>query len=108
MGNIMKNTDKIYEWVSKSRGDELPSNTIYSGSTHTDGHVYVARFNNIPGKVNLSNKKIYNFWVQAIGSQKCGEVLIIYTDGLILFVGTKYRMVLFIRVSTKMVTRFGS
>merc|ERR1712166_1247458 len=76
MGNIMKNTDKIYEWVSKSRGDELPSNAIYSGSTHTDGHVYVARFNNIPGKVNLSNKKIYNFWVQAIGSQKCGEGLI--------------------------------
>ena len=72
----MKNTNKIYEWVPKSRGDELPSNAIYSGSTHTDGHVYVGRFNNIPGKVNLSNKKIYNFWVQAIGSQKCGEVLV--------------------------------
>jgi hypothetical protein len=35
----------------------------------------VGRFKNIPGKVNLSNKKIYNFWVQSIGSQSCGEVL---------------------------------
>ena len=71
----MKNTDKIYEWVPKSRDDDLPSNAIYSGSTNTDGHVYVGRFSNIPGKVNLTNKKINNFWVQAMGSQTCGEVL---------------------------------
>ena len=68
--------NKLYEWVSKSRNDELPINAIYAGSTSTDGHVYVARFNNIPGKVNLSNNKIHNFWVQAIGSSTTGDVLV--------------------------------
>jgi hypothetical protein len=70
------NNNNLYEWVTKSRNDDLPVNAIYAGSTSTDGHVYVARFNNIPGKVNLSNNKIYNFWVQAIGSSTIGEVLI--------------------------------
>ena len=69
-------SDKIYEWIPKSRNDELPSNAIYGGSTNTDGHVYVGRFNNIPGKVNLSNKKIYNFWVQPTGNRQHGEVLV--------------------------------
>ena len=67
--------NKLYKWVPKSRGDDIPVNSIYAGTTKTDGYVYIGRFNNIPGKVNLSNGKIYNFWVQALGSQKYGEVL---------------------------------
>ena len=62
------NNNNLYEWVTKSRNDDLPVNAIYAGSTSTDGHVYVARFNNIPGKVNLSNNKIYNK-NQALGTR---------------------------------------
>jgi len=66
---------KSYKWVPKSRGHDLPVNAIYAGTTKTDGHVYIGRFSNIPGKVNLSKDKIYNFWVEALGSQMTGEVL---------------------------------
>jgi len=66
---------KSYKWVQKSRGNDIPVNAIYAGTTKTDGHVYIGRFSNTPGKVNLSNGKIYNFWVQALGSQMAGEVL---------------------------------
>jgi len=66
---------KLYKWVPKSRGHDIPVNAIYAGTTKTDGHVYIGRFKNTPGKVNLSNGKIYNFWVQALGSQQFGEVL---------------------------------
>ena len=55
------NSNNLYKWVAKSRNDDLPIDAIYAGSTSTDGHVYVARFNNIPGKVNLSNNKIIIF-----------------------------------------------
>jgi hypothetical protein len=73
--NINNIMEKTYKWVPKSRGDEIPVNAIYAGTTRTDGHVYVGRFRNIPGKVNLDKGKIYNFWVQALGSQRDGEVL---------------------------------
>jgi len=72
----MEKIHKTYKWIPKSRNDEIPPNSIYAGTTPTDGHVYVSRFNNIPGKVNLSNNKIHNFWVQPTGSRTCGEVLV--------------------------------
>jgi len=72
----MSNSNKLYEWVPKSRGDVLPLNAVYAGTTPQDGHVYIGRFRNAPGKVNLNNGNIYNFWVQSQGSQRDGELLI--------------------------------
>ena len=67
---------ELYKWIQQSRGDTLPLNSIYAGTTPNDGHVYVGRINNVPGKVNLHNKLIYNFWSQDFSSSyQSGEVL---------------------------------
>ena len=63
------------KWVPKSRNDSMPTDAVYGGNTATDGHVYIGRFDNTPGKVNIQNDKIWNFWVEAKGSRTCGEVL---------------------------------
>lgn len=63
------------EWVPKRRNEELPPGAVYAGTTSTDGQIYVGRFASTPGKVNLDNSKVYNFWVQNEGSRDCGEVL---------------------------------
>jgi len=65
----------ITKWISCSRYDELPVNFIYVGDINYDGKVYIGRFNNTPGKVNIKNDKIWNFWVQGEGSSTHGEVL---------------------------------
>ena len=78
---------KLYEWVIKSRGDNIPQNAVYAGTTKADGHVYIGRFRNTPGKVNLENGKLYNFWVESHGSQKDGEILI--TDNTCKWVNIK-------------------
>lgn len=83
--NLKKNI--LIIWKPVSRGDTLPENCIYAGNTSTDGHVYVGRFDNIPGKVNLKNNKINSFWVQAKGNRSCGEVLI--TNGNVKWVEIK-------------------
>ena len=58
------------------KGDTIPDNAVYSGQTSTDGKVYVAKIDNSPGKVNLENGKINNFWSQKYNSRTEGEVLI--------------------------------
>ena len=60
-----------------SRDDEIPHNAVYAGTTSDDGKMYVARVNNTPGKVNLSDgtNKIWNFWVQGLGRSSSGEIL---------------------------------
>ncbi len=74
---ILKKKEIYYKWVPKSRNNPLPDNAVYAGNTGRDGLIYVARFDNVPGKVNLSDgKNIYNFWVQGKGSRTSGEVLI--------------------------------
>ena len=50
-----------YEWLLLKRGDEIPKNAVFAGSTSTDSVVYVEKFDNKPGKVNLTGNKIYNF-----------------------------------------------
>lgn len=74
--NIHIKNPKKLEWVLLKRGDNLPSNAIYGGTTKKDGEVYVGKINNSPGKVNLENNKIWNYWVQNIGSSQTGFVLI--------------------------------
>ena len=73
---MSKSLNKKYEWVSKNRYDSLPDNVIYAGHTSTDNNVYVGRVKNTPGKVNLENGTIYNFWVHGLGSYQSGEVLV--------------------------------
>jgi len=76
---ILTKKEIYYKWVPLSKNDPLPYNAVYAGNTGPDGHIYVARFDNVPGKVNLSNdgkKIIHNFWVQGKGSRTSGEVLI--------------------------------
>lgn len=73
--------DDLIVWESRKRGDELPFNAIKTGTTKNDGELYVARVNGVPGKVNLDNNKIYNFWIQdMIKSSEYGEVLTLKCD----------------------------
>ena len=44
--------------------------------TSKDGAVYVARFNNSPGKVTLKNGSIHEFYVLNIGCSFEGEILL--------------------------------
>ena len=73
------NNTRVYEWVDIKRGDTLPKNSIYSCTTRTDGPVYIGGFDNIPGKVNLDNKKIWNIWVRDLGSRQNGKILVMNT-----------------------------
>ena len=69
---------ELYKWIPMKRGDTLPDNAVYSGQTSTDSKVYIAKIDNSPGKVNLQNGKIYNFWTQNYNSRTEGEVLVSY------------------------------
>ena len=65
------------KWVPCSQNDEIPPNAVYAGTTNVDGQMYVARVNNIPGKVTLKDgtNKVLNFWVQHLGRSLYGEIL---------------------------------
>jgi len=70
-------SSKLYEWIPIKKGEDLPDNAVYTGQTESDGKVYVAKFDNSPGKVNITNGKINNFWSQAyLKSRQEGEILI--------------------------------
>ena len=64
------------EWVNIARGDTIPKYAIKGGITATDGVIYVGKIKNSPGKVNLDNNKIWNYWVQGEGSSTYGKMLI--------------------------------
>lgn len=69
--------NKLYEWIPLKNGDNIPENAVYCGQTSDDGKVYVAKFDNSPGKVNLKDGKINNFWSQSYSYPRTeGEVLI--------------------------------
>ena len=42
----------------------------------TDGKMYIGKINNIPAKVNLDKKKIWNYWAKDLSCNQCGEILI--------------------------------
>ena len=68
---------KLYEiWKPFVRGDVLPNDAVYAGCTYKDGAVYVARFDNTPGKVSLKNGRIHQFCVYGIGCSSTGEILL--------------------------------
>ena len=69
---------ELYKWIPMKRGDTVPDNAVYCGQPSKDGKVYVAKIDNSPGKVNLDNGKIYNFWSQKYNSRTEGEVLVSY------------------------------
>lgn len=69
--------NKYQKWVPIHRGQRLPPDAVYGGvySTHGDGAVYVGRFNGVPGKINLEDGKMWNCWVEALGSSQSAEIL---------------------------------
>lgn len=73
------NNENTFKWVPIKRGDKLPKNSIYSCTTSTDGPVYIGGFDNIPGKVNLKNNRIWNIWVRDLGNRQSGEILVMNT-----------------------------
>ena len=68
--------ERELKWVSRSRLDDIPNNAICTGSFKTDAEVYIGRINIGPGKVNLDNGKIWNYWVQSTGSSQSGQMLV--------------------------------
>ena len=67
----------LVEWVPMKRGSSLPANAVYAGLTGDDGDVYVGKMDNSPGKINLKDGVIYNFWSQNYSSRSEGEVLLV-------------------------------
>ena len=68
------------KWKTFNRGDVLPKTAVYAGNTGNDGAVYVGRVDNTPGKVNLDNGKIWNYWVHGYYSRQSGEILLTNGD----------------------------
>ena len=68
------------KWKSFNCNDDLPKDCVYAGNTYYDGPVYVARVENSPGKVNLKDGKIWNFWVRDINDRTSGEILLTNGD----------------------------
>lgn len=68
--------EKILKWKYIKRGTILPKYKIEGGTTKSDGRLFVGKINNSPGKVNIDNGKIWNYWVQNKGSSDCGYMLI--------------------------------
>ena len=66
-----------FQWIVLKRGDYLPKNAVYAGVTAVDGKMYVAKMDNSPGKVNLKDGKIWNFWSQNYYSRQESEVLVV-------------------------------
>ena len=69
--------NKLCAWILLKRGESIPENAVYAGITSADGKVYVSKMDNSPGKVNLKDDKIWNFWSQAYSNPRQeSEVLI--------------------------------
>jgi len=78
----IKQPTKKTKWDPYERGDILPLDAVFAGCVVHDGAVFVGRFNNTPGKVNVKdgksngNREISNFWVHKYKqSRTSGEVL---------------------------------
>ena len=69
---------QLYEvWKPFVVGDVLPNDAVYAGCTSEHGAMYVARVNNIPGKVTLKNGRIHEFSVHDYkGCYSTGEILL--------------------------------
>ena len=74
--HTQKKAEEYQRWVPISRGDAIPSNAIYGGTYGTDGKMYVGQFNGVPGKLNTENGKMWNCWVQGVGSSPHAEILV--------------------------------
>ena len=70
----------LFDWVPMRRGETLPPNAVYAGMTRDDGVVYIGKIDNSPGKVNLKDGKIFNFWSENYSSRSESEVLITNGD----------------------------
>jgi len=58
-----KEIELYVKWKPFKKGDVLPKDAVYGGTTAIDGAVYVARFENTPGKVTIDSGKVHDFWV---------------------------------------------
>jgi len=77
----LKSKKQVYiKWESFEKGDYLPSDAVCAGNIAVYGPVYVSRFNNSVGFVNLQSgkikeRKINEFWVCGLAHKRSGEVL---------------------------------
>ena len=65
------------------RRDQMPANAIMTGATKSDGSLFVGRAGgNVPCKVNLKDRKIWNFSYSNNGENlsESGEVLLLTND----------------------------
>jgi hypothetical protein len=79
--NILKDEEIIEEneikWIPKKRGDKIHDLSVFAGNTKTDGKVYIGKIDKSPGKVNIDKNKIWNYWIQNIGSSESGKMLVV-------------------------------
>jgi hypothetical protein len=67
-----------YEWVSCSKGDQLPKGAVMAGETSSDGVNFVCRVNGEAGKVNLEGESINHFWCHGgVVKSESGDILCI-------------------------------
>lgn len=64
-------------WQPIRRGDQIPPGAVYSGRTHTDGDIYVARVADVCGKLNIYCGAMWNIWCAKIGAAQEGEILVL-------------------------------
>ncbi len=80
-GNFISINTEILGWVRMKRDDDIPKLAVEAGYTKNDGRVYIGRIDKNPGKINckINKRKIWNFYVQGIGttlSKQVGQVFI--------------------------------
>eukprot|EP00929_Paragymnodinium_shiwhaense_P118349 TRINITY_DN9027_c0_g1_i2.p1 TRINITY_DN9027_c0_g1~~TRINITY_DN9027_c0_g1_i2.p1 ORF type:complete len:764 (+),score=172.83 TRINITY_DN9027_c0_g1_i2:81-2372(+) len=60
---LVRRRDTTVVWSPIKRGDTLPAYAVFSGTTHRDGDVYVARnLRGEVGKLNLDEGCMWNIW----------------------------------------------
>ena len=75
--------DTGYQLVRAFRGDQMPANAILTGATSSDNSLFLGRAGgNVPCKVSLKDKKIWNFSYSSKGEymSESGEVLLLIND----------------------------
>lgn len=67
-----------YEWIAVRRGQEVPPRAVVSGTTDTDGEVYVARNSSGEvGKLNLDHGTVWNIWCHHGQNSQEGDILVL-------------------------------
>lgn len=80
---VVEETLNHIAWLPVKRGHLLPHCALLAGETKTDGVVYVGRYNNEAGKINISDanvedRRMWNFWGDSNGRSEKAEILLVH------------------------------